>query len=322
MTSPKDYQIFQRDGSNQANIIISGTTAYSDSVEARWGSSGSWTTLRTAGGTFLDTLFNQSAGQKTLYVRGKHTIDATDSAQYVGVGDNFVIAGQSNAVGQSPLYQTWTHPTLKAGLFGNDYQWHILTDPTDINTNQVDAVSNDGDGNSKGSIWPIIADSIMANYGIPVGLIPCAAGGTRIEEWIPYADHFNRATKYGSMATRADSVGAKAVLWWQGEYEAVLGDRAAYNPRLDSLANSANRDFGCKVMPVLLQDLTDIATVYEDSIRTAVTQAWTDNPNVLVGPDFSDIQTDDTRHILTQAKIDSCANRFWRKIRDNIYEAP
>jgi hypothetical protein len=323
LTSPEDYQIFQRNGSNQADIIISGTTAYSDSVEARWGSAGSWTTLRTntVTGAFLDTLNNQDAGQKTLYVRGKLTIDAVDSAQYIGVGDNYVVYGQSNANGSATNNQTWTHPILKAGNFTKDYRWKLLADPVSNPANIVDAVANCSAG---GSIWPIIADSIMANYDIPVGFIPAAMDGATIAQLIPTADSLDRATLYGSMHTRADSArGVKAVLFWHGEADASQGQtQVYYNSKLDSLANSTYADFGAKLMPVKLQNCTGIVDAQEDIIRAAVVEAWTDNPNVIEGPDFSDISSDDIYHLTTNAKVDSAANRFWRKIRDNIYEAP
>lgn len=301
---------------------MSGTIETADSVEARWGDGGAWITLRTntITKTFLDTLKDQSTGQHTLWVRNKNNISAYDSAGYVSVGDLFVVAGQSNASGRGTNNQTYSHPTLKASLFGNNYRWKGLKDPTDTITGQIDVVSNDG-FETGGSLWPIIADSIMANYNIPVGFIPCAMGGTYLSSWLPEIDHLDRTTLYGSMHFRVDSCkGVKSILWWQGEANASGGSsKATYYTQLNTLANSAFSDFGVNLMPVKLQNCTDIEDAKEDTIRAAIVQAWTDNNNILEGPDFSDIETDDGMHIKTNAKIDSCANRFWRKIRDNIY---
>lgn len=246
-------------------------------------------------------------------------VDAADWAEYVGIGDLFVVAGQSNASGRATNYQTYSHPTLKAGLFGNDYQWVELADPTDSNNGQVDVVSQES-STPAGTIWPIIADSIMANYNIPVGFIPTAKGATTILQWLPRADRYDRETLFGSMATRADSVGVRAVLWWQGEYDARNKVTAAdYNTRLDSIANTIQAELGAKIMPCLLQNSSVLDDADEAVIRTATSTAWGDNVNVLEGPDFSDLTSDDTYHLMTDAKIDSAANRFWRKIRDNIY---
>ena len=287
-------------------------------VEARWGESGVWTDLVTTDLTFSGTIENQSPGQKTLWVRMKNDIDRCDFAHYVGVGDNFVVAGQSNASGRAINNQTYSNATLKATMFANDFVWKELADPTDSNIGQIDAVSSET--GAAGSIWPIIADSIMANYNIPVGIIPCAMGGTSLWQWLPGVDHTDRATLYGSMKYRAANVGVKAVLWWQGESDAYYCiTQAAYNTDFDVIVNAINTDLSVKLMPVLLQNSSGQADTCEAKIRAAISEAWGDNANVLVGPDFSDLTSDDDAHLITNAKIDSAANRFWRKIRDNIY---
>lgn len=245
-----------------------------------------------------------------------------DTVFYVGVGDIFAIAGQSNAVGHGWVNSVYSHLTLKAALFGNDYAWKNLTDPTDINTNQVDAVSSDL--GTYGSLWPIVVDSIMSNFGIPVGIIPNALGGASISQWQPSTNHKDRTTLYGSMITRIDTVGGvKVVLWWQGETEAWLcWEQSAYNSAFDIIADAIKDDADAKIMPCLLQNSETRIDSCEAKIRAAIVEAWGDNPNVLEGPDFSDLESDDGAHLQSVAKIDSAANRFWRKIRDNIYEAP
>lgn len=295
-------------------------------MQARWGSEEAWTVLATniAGHSFSDTLY-RAAGQDTLFVGVRGNTDVlVDTVLYVGVGDIFVIAGQSNASGHADNNQSYSHPTLKAAMFGNDYQWKEMSDPTDSYIGQIDVVSNDMllGAVPEGSIWPIIVDSIMANYNIPVGLIPCAAGGSTCNAWRPATNHLDRTTLYGSMHFRVDSVGgAKAVLFWQGEQDAkACVPCSSYNARLDDIADNIQADMGIKIMPVLLERIFTATDACQDTIRAAVTQAWTDNANVLVGPDFEDIEADNNgAHVNVQAKIDSCANRFWRKIRDNIY---
>lgn len=237
----------------------------------------------------------------------------------VSVGDIFAIAGQSNASGRATNNQTYNSATLFGAMFGNDYAWKQLADPTDSNAGQVDAVSSET--GTRGSIWPIIADSIAANQGVPVAIVPCSKGGTDITQWLPDTDHYDRTTLYGSMATRIYSVGGvRAVLWWQGENDAVDGMSAAtYNGHLDTIADALAIDLSTKLMPCLLQDCSGIDDAKEAEIRTGTSTAWGDNVNVIEGPDFSDLVSDDSAHLMTDAKIDSCANRFWRKIRDNIY---
>lgn len=112
ITTPKTYQVIQRNGSDQANIQISGTyTGSPTAIEASW-NGGPYTEIvsNPTGGTYSGTLANQSVGQGTLTVRFTNDINQSASAQYVGVGDIFVIAGQSNFSGRGTSNQTYTIP--------------------------------------------------------------------------------------------------------------------------------------------------------------------------------------------------------------------
>lgn len=241
----------------------------------------------------------------------------TASAAYVGVGDVFVIAGQSNASGRGTNSQSYSHATIKASLFGNDYTWRELADPTDSITNQGDTISKET-VQSGGSVWPLLATSFLADQGVPVSFIPSAKGGTRITDWLPGANHQNRATLYGSMVYRALQVGGvKAILWWQGEADAQDGmSQATYNSNLDSLANAIQADLGVKLMPCKLQNIT---AADETAINAAIAEAWGDNANVLTGPDLSDIATDDTLHLQTDAKLLDAAGRWWTALQTAFY---
>jgi hypothetical protein len=240
----------------------------------------------------------------------------TASAAYVGIGDVLVIAGQSNASGRGTNSQSYSHATLKASLFGNDYTWRELADPTDSITNQGDAISKET-SQAGGSLWPLLATSFLADQGVPVAFIPCAKGGTRIADWLPGVNHQDRATLYGSMVYRALQSGCKAVLWWQGEGDAQDGtSQATYNSRLDSLANEIQADLGVKLMPCKLQNITAAG---ETGINAAIAEAWGDNANVLTGPDLSDIATDDDVHLQTDAKLLDAAGRWWAALQTAFY---
>ena len=250
---------------------------------------GGWTRLCDAptGGAFSGTIANQTAGQGTLSVRWIGNPDSVVTVATVGVGDVFVVAGQSNAVGFTESNQSYSHATLKACLFGNDYNWKNLTDPTDINTNQVDAVSSDS--SLGGSLWPSLATSYMAGQGCPCAFVPCAFSGSKIENWQPGANHQDRTTLYGSMVYRALQTGCKCVLWWQGEQDAVVAtSRAQYNSWLDTLANAIASDLGVKLMPCKIEILNDDPYNFSTAnVNGAIGDAWADNSNVLTGPDFS-----------------------------------
>lgn len=319
--SPSDYQIIQRDGSDLADIAIAGRVRnVTSDVEARW-NGGAWTTIASnANGDFSGSLTNQSAGQGTLEVRLADYTAVSESLAYVGIGDVFLIAGQSNASGRGVSSQSYSHATLKACLFGNDGEWKELTDPTDSPTDQLDSASADTSPAAAGSVWPPLATSIMADQGVPVAFVPCAKGSTSITAWQPGASHTDRTTLYGSMNYRAEQTGAKALLWWQGETDAEGAmAQATYNGHLDTLAAAIASDIGCKIMACKLQNSSGISDVNEAAINAAIAEAWADNANVLQGPDLSDLGSDDAYHLQGDEKLATAAGRWWTAIQAALY---
>lgn len=240
----------------------------------------------------------------------------------MGIGDVFVIAGQSNASGSGTNNQSYSHATLKAGLFGNDYKWHELTDPTDTGLNQVDTVSSDGPGGevNKGSAWPHLATNFLANVGLPCAFVPCALGGTSITAWLPGANHQDRTTLFGSLVYRALQTGVKCVLWWQGEADAAAGmTQATYNGHLDTIANAVFTDLGVKLMPCKLQTCTGVSQIAQDRINAAIAEAWADNANVLTGPDLTGLVSDDGNHLKSDANLAAAGALWWNALETAFY---
>jgi hypothetical protein len=290
ITTPVSYRVFQRSGTT-GSIAITGTyTGSPTAIEASF-NGGTYLTIvaSPSGGTYSGTLSGQTQGQGTLTVRFTNDINTFATVDYIGIGDIFIIAGQSNAVGQMSDYRPYYHPTLKAGLFGNDYTWKELVDPVDDATGQVDSVSLDT--LYHGSCWINLATYLMQDQSVPVAFVPCALVGTVISSWQPGADHQDRTTLYGSMVYRGLQTGCKAVLWWQGESDAVAGTlEATYNASMDTLANSIYSDLGIKLIPCKIFDLDQAPWTSDNTaVNNAIATAWSDNSNVIAGPDFSDL---------------------------------
>lgn len=325
LASPTAYQTFQRNGSGQANIAVSGTFQGAlTALETRW-NGGTWTALsvNVDAGTYSGTLANQPAGQGLLEVRVTGTTATLASAAYVGIGDVFGIWGQSNGCGRGTNYQHYLSPSngTKATLFGNDYLWHEMADPTDSDADQVDAVSNDftvGVGHSTGSIWPLVSTSFLTSQGVPVAFVPCALGGSAISQWAAGSSHVDRTTLYGSANYRCQQAGGvKAVLWWQGETDALNNvATATYQAALLAIANNVAADLGCKFMPCKLQTC-NITQSQQDKINAAIGNLWALGGNVLTGPDLTGLSTEpeDSVHLKTDAKLASAAALWWATIK-------
>lgn len=327
LDEPADYQIIQQ-SAGTGDIAISGRLyAGSGSVEAKFGA-GDWTTIGTVSGkSFSGTLSGQSAGVGALQVRLVSDTSINATIDNIGIGDVFVIAGQSNASGYtSAAAQTWSHVSLFAGLFGNDYEWRLLADPVDNPSGQVDTVSLDEPA-INGSYWPLLTQYILDNAAIPVAFVPCPLGSSTIADWQPGADHQDRTTLYGSMIYRALQVGGvKAVLWHQGESDATVTGftgGTAYNAYLDTLADSIASDLGVPLVAAKIHKWDGAPTTSQDNvdeINGAINTAWGDNSNVLAGPNLdSPTRITDALHFSTADELADAAGRWWTALSALFY---
>lgn len=313
-----DNQVHNRASTASASddlTIIFSMLHETSSVEARWGA-GEWVTIQSAArGTYTVTLDNVS-GQQTLYVRPVSFPDLEVTRQNIGIGDVFLIAGQSNASGRGDNNQTWTNATLIATMHANDYVWKTLADPTDSVTGQLDSISLESPLTPPaGSVWPIIANDIMATTGCPVAFIPASKGATSITQWARGTPIGNRGTLYGQSITRVyysagvryTQSACRMVIWWQGEGDTVTMAGADYKAALKTLADNYVANIGAKLMATRLQQ-TVAGNI--ENVNTAIVEAAAENPNVLVGADLSDITTDDDAHLKIDAKVQLAGQRM------------
>ena len=320
-----EYQVFQRNSSNQANILISGTyTGEPTAIEASFNQS-PYVTIDSnpSNGTFSGTLPMVNSGQGTITIRYTNETGTTATVDNVGIGDVFVIAGQSNGSGRGNTLNSYTHATLKASLFGNDDVWKNLTDATDSNSGQVDPVSSDG--SASGSAWPIVATSILANTGVPVAFVPTTKGGSSISQWQPEADHTDASTLYGSMNRRINAVGGvvAGVLFFQGESDANQGTaQGTYETKLSTLINTIATDFpGTKTM---IGQIGKNSYPGTNSIRAAQISTINSNANALLGPTMYDIdladEGGDNLHFKSDNDMAQFASRWYAAIDKRFYE--
>lgn len=312
------FQTFQRTGTNGSFVVSGNVGTGTHDIQARFNGA-AWTTIASsASGTYSATLTNQIQGQGWLEVRWADKPWQEVGVNYVGIGDLFLVAGQSNAGGRGTNPQSYSSGNgIKATLFGNDYLWHDLTDPTDNRTNQVDIVSRDS---GMGSVWPLVATFVLTNNGCPIAFIPCALSATASGSWLPGSNHQDRTTLYGSMVYRGIQVGGvKAVLWWQGETDATLGhSQAVYFNNLTNITASIKVDLGVNLMPCKFQTCSDPPTnAGEGVIWSAIGQAWAGDTNTITGPDFTSLTTapEDTFHLITDSKLASAASLWFATMK-------
>jgi hypothetical protein len=131
----------------------------------------------------------------------------------------FILAGQSNMVGWSPIPEgERTDPRIY--VFGKDYRWRVAKHPIEDASSQVDMVSE----NLIAGFGPgmdFAFGSLERHPDIVIGLIPCAKNASGIIQW---QRDLSDQSLYGSCLKRvraASPMGEVAgILFFQGETEA------------------------------------------------------------------------------------------------------
>ena len=242
------------------------------------------------------------------------------------VGDIYLLAGQSNMVGRAPLVDP-APSGARVRMFTPEDTWAVARDPVH------EAVPRDGRVIGIGLSLPF-AKEMVRRTGVPVGLVPCAVGGTSMAQWSPELRTQQRRSLYGNFLARAKMVGpAKAILWYQGESDASAMDTAnTYAQRFQTLVKTMRADLGQPQLPFYYAQLSRyvIDKGYEgwDTVREAqrLSEAAIQPAGMVA---TADLTLTDPIH-LDRASLETVGKRFASRILDGpgpalasaIWDAP
>lgn len=306
LTAPLDYQVVQRSSRSEGRLEIRGTHAGLAAAKAVWraklGPEAAWQPLAV---TLERDRFSASM---TAPAGGWHRLElevaqdgqtvARGIVEHVGIGEVFVVAGQSNSANHGEERQT-TQTRRVAAFDGR--QWRLANDP------------QPGASGQMGSFMPPLGDELVRRLDVPVGFIACGIGATSVREWLPKGEAFpNPPTLEGRVEKRADDSwasngaayaafigrlrpfgpdGFRAVLWHQGESDANQRDPARtlsgslYRDCLEKLIRASRRDAGFEVPWFVAQASYHVpGDEGSDDIRAAQASLWKDGL-ALQGPD-------------------------------------
>ncbi|MEP6670949.1 MAG: sialate O-acetylesterase [Chthoniobacter sp.] len=309
LTAPLDYQVIQRMSRTVGEVRIRGTFADAGVAKAIFEtrmftekSDGPWQKLavRVSGESFEGTSKEVAGGWYRLQVRalqdGKIVGDAT--VEHVGIGEVFVVAGQSNSANHGETKQNTQ--TKRVAAF-DGHRWRLADDP------------QPGASGMGGSFMPPFGDAVVQRFNVPVGFIACGIGATSVREWLPKGATFpypptieSRVTQLpdGSWESNGEAFanfvarmkqagphGFRAVLWHQGESDANQKDAARtlpgnlYREYLERVIRESRREIGWDA-PWFVAQVSYHVPGDEASpdIRKAQASLWRDGP-ALEGPD-------------------------------------
>ena len=104
------------------------------------------------------------------------------------------------------------------------------------------------------------ADLYAKDKGVEVGIIPCADGGTSLDQWVPGGLLFDHACYMTLLAQRTSTV--SAVLWHQGESDCSPERYPLYEEKLLKIIDAFRKKLGLYDVPFLLGGLGDYLRNY------------------------------------------------------------
>lgn len=165
-------------------------------------------------------------GRHTIAVRFSDDTGTTDSVTNVSVGDVYIVAGQSNAMGRLTNKKALTGGRTMS-LYREDgtdaTDWLHIDDEADVGHTDFDRLAS-----SEGSLWPLVADILLtADSATPVAFITTADDGVEIDdEWAGDGGGESDGTVMADAkaAIAASGInGARAIIWHQGEADTKTG---------------------------------------------------------------------------------------------------
>jgi Carbohydrate esterase, sialic acid-specific acetylesterase len=308
LASPCEYQVFQRRSHREGFVTVAGRLSFvNNAIPARVELSG-WLTGQGAYGalsgkwqslafdsrvpSFRCSLPTPAGGWYRLDIRvqvdGKTVAEV--QVRHLGMGEVFVVAGQSNAANHGEkLTKTVTG---RVAAF-NGGAWALANDP------------QPGASGSGGSFIPAFGDSLAAKYKVPIGITNVSVGATSVRQWLPKGERIAilpTLTPYvvtvgqkqwecsgglfDNLMTRMEQLGPhgfRAVLWHQGESDAnqAFADRTLpgklYRSYLEKIIRrsrlQADWDIPWLVAQATYHSPEDAGS---PDIRTAQKSLWTD----------------------------------------------
>ncbi len=279
LTGLSEGQVLQRVGIRGASVRLAGTlptpsengVLYATILRAGTPLVG-WTKRRVGQSVrlrFTAELHGIPAGGPYRLVLARGGVSRTVVRSFY-VGDVWLLAGQSNmeGCGLRSLGTAKPHRLIRA--FSLAREWRQAADPLHVPWESPDPALNEGKPFTRAQaedyrrtsvrgVGPgvLFAREMLARSGVPQGLVCCARGATRMDQWDPALKDHAGGSLYGAMlaSMRATGQPCAGVLWQQGESDNAPEFAAAYGKRIQTLITSARRDLRQPGLPWIIGQL-------------------------------------------------------------------
>jgi len=175
-----------------------------------------------------------------------------DIVHHLGVGDLWIIAGQSNAAGygRGPVNDP---PQLGVHILRNDETWDLAAHP--LNDTTQSTHPNIENANPGHSPYLRFAKDLFDALGFPIGLIQTSLGGSPLAAWNPVENP--DAPLFHNLIHCFNLAGGKVkgMVWYQGESDCGIDPAQSYGDRFDDFIRHLRDNLDHPDLPVITAQL-------------------------------------------------------------------
>jgi len=157
---------------------------------------------------------------------------------------SFLMLGQSNMAGRGYIHEVAPIYNERIQMLRNG-RWQMMTEPINYDR-PVSGISLVG---SFADAW------CLQNQEDMIGLIPCAEGGSTMDEWAVDGVLFRHAIAEAKFAMQSSEL--TGILWHQGESDSVCGNYKIYYKKLLLIIGAIRKELNAPDIPLIIGGLGD-----------------------------------------------------------------
>ncbi|CAI9395361.1 sialate O-acetylesterase [Niallia sp. Sow4_A1] len=157
---------------------------------------------------------------------------------------SFLMIGQSNMAGRGFIHEVPPIYNERIQMLRNG-RWQMMTEPVNYDR-PVSGISLVG---SFAEAWS------RENQDDKIGLIPCAEGGSTLDEWAVDQPLFRHAITEAKFAMENSEL--TGILWHQGESDSMNGNYKVYYNKLFSIVEALRVELNAPDIPFIIGGLGD-----------------------------------------------------------------
>lgn len=155
---------------------------------------------------------------------------------------SFLMIGQSNMAGRGFLHDVKPVVNERIVMLRNG-RWQMMAEPVNADRSVAGI-----------SLAASFADAWCREYKEgKIGLIPCAEGGSEIDEWDVDKELYNHAVSEARFAMKNSQL--TGILWHQGESDSMGGKHELYYEKLRKIMYRFRKDLDAPNLPIIIGGL-------------------------------------------------------------------